>query len=225
MRPLKNTCTNLRLDVAQDAGVVGDQQDAAVLGRGVPVDALAHHPQRVDVEARSRSRRGWRSSARAAPAAGSRGASSRRRRIPRSRYARRTPGRFPARAIAPLTSLTQVPQLRRFTADRGRGGAAGSSTSRRRAPRPDTASPGRAGPRPLVDPHRRGRPRPSSVIAPDVTCTSGARRSHRTTWTYRTRWAPSRVGLPGLHGEVDTLEDRDVRAALGGDVDARRAGS
>src|ERR1700710_3085491 len=41
----------LRLDVAQDAGVVGDQQDASVLGLGVAVDALADDAQRVDVEA------------------------------------------------------------------------------------------------------------------------------------------------------------------------------
>ena len=41
----------LRLDVAQDAGVVRDQQDAAVLGFGVAVDALADHAQRVDVQA------------------------------------------------------------------------------------------------------------------------------------------------------------------------------
>ncbi len=42
----------LRLDVAQDAGVVRDQQQATVCVFGVPVDAVADHPQRVDVQAR-----------------------------------------------------------------------------------------------------------------------------------------------------------------------------
>src|SRR5882757_10039292 len=42
----------LRLDVAQDAGVVGDQQDAAVLGLGVAVDALADDAQGIDVQTR-----------------------------------------------------------------------------------------------------------------------------------------------------------------------------
>ena len=50
-RPPTKTCTNCGLDVAQDAGVVRDQQHAAVLGFGVAVDALADHPQRVDVQA------------------------------------------------------------------------------------------------------------------------------------------------------------------------------
>lgn len=40
-----------RVDVAQDAGVVRDQQDAAVLGSGVAVHPLADHAQRVDVQA------------------------------------------------------------------------------------------------------------------------------------------------------------------------------
>src|SRR5215207_9755658 len=37
-------------DVAQDAGVVGDQQDAE-LGAAEPVDALGHDPEGVDVQA------------------------------------------------------------------------------------------------------------------------------------------------------------------------------
>src|SRR6202012_4581580 len=37
----------LRLDVAQDAGVVRDQQNAPVLRFCVPVDTLTDHPQRV----------------------------------------------------------------------------------------------------------------------------------------------------------------------------------
>src|SRR5690606_32575903 len=41
----------LRLDVAQDAGVVGDQQHAAVLPLPVAVHALGHDAQRVDVQA------------------------------------------------------------------------------------------------------------------------------------------------------------------------------
>ena len=41
----------VRLDVAQDPRVVGDQQQAGLAGRADPVDALADHPQRVDVEA------------------------------------------------------------------------------------------------------------------------------------------------------------------------------
>ena len=41
----------LRLDVAQDAGVVRDQQDAAVLALRVAVDALGDDAQRVDVQA------------------------------------------------------------------------------------------------------------------------------------------------------------------------------
>ncbi len=42
----------LRLDVAQDAGVVGDEQDAAVLVLLVAVHALGDDAQRVHVEAR-----------------------------------------------------------------------------------------------------------------------------------------------------------------------------
>ena len=41
----------VRLDVAQDPGVVGDQQHAGLAGVADPVDALADHAQRVDVEA------------------------------------------------------------------------------------------------------------------------------------------------------------------------------
>ena len=41
----------LRVDVAQDAGVVGDQQNPGVLGLGIAVDALADHAQSVDVKA------------------------------------------------------------------------------------------------------------------------------------------------------------------------------
>src|SRR3984957_13548675 len=40
----------LRVDVAQNPGVVRDEQDPTVLGFGVAVDALADHPQRVDVQ-------------------------------------------------------------------------------------------------------------------------------------------------------------------------------
>ena len=39
------------LDVAQDARVVGDQQDAGVAGLAEPVDALGDDAQRVDVQA------------------------------------------------------------------------------------------------------------------------------------------------------------------------------
>ncbi len=39
------------LDVLQDARVVRDEQDAGLAGGADPVDALGHHPQRVDVEA------------------------------------------------------------------------------------------------------------------------------------------------------------------------------
>src|SRR5271169_2540955 len=41
----------LRVDIPKDPGVVRDQQDAAMLGFGVAVDALADHPQRVDIQA------------------------------------------------------------------------------------------------------------------------------------------------------------------------------
>src|ERR1700677_4817458 len=40
----------LRVDVAQYPGVVRDQQDPSVLGFGVAVDALAEHPQGVNVQ-------------------------------------------------------------------------------------------------------------------------------------------------------------------------------
>ncbi|WP_156763341.1 Fe-S cluster assembly ATPase SufC, partial [Mycobacterium scrofulaceum] len=40
----------LRADVTQDPGVVGDQQDPAVLGLRVAVHALADHPQRIHVQ-------------------------------------------------------------------------------------------------------------------------------------------------------------------------------
>ena len=71
------------LDVAQDARVVRDEQDAgagALLGA---VDALGDDPQRVDVEAGVGLVEDRRSSGAAAPSGGSRGASSRRRRSPR----------------------------------------------------------------------------------------------------------------------------------------------
>src|ERR1700722_1306630 len=40
----------LRMDIPQNPGVVRDQQNAAVLGFGVTVHALADHPQGVDIQ-------------------------------------------------------------------------------------------------------------------------------------------------------------------------------
>src|SRR6185436_10428669 len=49
--PADEDVHEVRLHVAQDPGVVGDQQDAGLAGLGDAVHALAHHAQSVDVEA------------------------------------------------------------------------------------------------------------------------------------------------------------------------------
>ena len=84
MRPWARTWTKSGCDVVEQSLVVGDQQDAQVRVEH-RVDALGDDPQRIDVEARSRSRRGSPSPAPGRPSGASRGASSRRRRSPRSR--------------------------------------------------------------------------------------------------------------------------------------------
>ena len=78
--PVHQDVDELRLDVVQDALVVGDDQGAEALLVVQPLDALGDRPQGVDVEARVGLVEDRDIGCRASPSAGSRRASSRRRR-------------------------------------------------------------------------------------------------------------------------------------------------